>query len=250
MKPSRPDQDDRAPRATRARPRGRPKSELSLIGTLSAEVDADGEAMHQTVYAALRRAQMAGRFAPAQGLVIRTLASEFGTSPMPVREALRRLVAENALEQADNRTIRVPAISLGRLADLRRCRTMIEGAAAEWAVAATGRTHLEELTAINEAVREASREGDVESLLEHNQRFHFRLYGLAGSPVLMSAIESLWLQAGPYLNYLRPTLLRGGMLDHHTGILEAMAAEDPGSAAAALRADIEEAADFTASVLS
>ena len=232
-----------------ARPRGRPKAELSVIGTLSAEADADGEAMHHMVYSALRRAQMAGRFSPGQEMVIRALAKEFGTSPMPVREALRRLVSENALEYGGNRTIRVPAISLERLADLRRCRTMIEGAAVEWAIAATGSAHLDELVVINEAVLEASRRRDVETLLECNQKFHFRLYELAGSLVLMSAIESLWLQAGPYLNYLRPSLHEGGMMDHHAAILRAIKASDPAAAAAALRADIDDAADFTARIL-
>ncbi len=232
-----------------ARPRGRPKAELSVIGTLSADAGADGEVMHHMVYSALRRAQMAGRFSPGQEMVIRALAREFGTSSMPVREALRRLVSENALEYGGNRTIRVPAISLERLADLRRCRTMIEGAAVEWAVAATGDRHLGELAQINEAVLDASRRGDIETLLERNQQFHFRLYGLAGSTVLMSAIESLWLQAGPYLNYLRPSLLEGGMLDHHAEILNAVAAGDPKAAATALRADIDDAADFTARIL-
>lgn len=232
-----------------ARPRGRPKAKLRVIGRLTAEVEADGEAMHHAVYNALRRAQMAGRFSPGQEMVVRALAREFGTSPMPVREALRRLVSENALEYGANRTISVPPISLERLADLRRCRTMIEGTATSWAVQNAGSKHLDELTGINEAVLDASRRGDIESLLEHNQEFHFRLYSLAGSPVLMSAIESLWLQAGPYLNYLRPSLLEGGMLDHHAEILAAIAAEDPEAAAAALRADIDDAADFTARIL-
>lgn len=232
------------------RPRGRPKAELSVIGTLSAEAEADGEAMHHAVYAALRRAQMAGRFSPGQEMIIRTLAQEFGTSPMPVREALQRLVSEKALEHGGNRTIRVPAISLERLTDLRRCRTMIEGTAVEWAVTATGSAHVAELSQINQAVLEASRRGDIEKLLEHNQKFHFRLYALAGSQVLMSAIESLWLQAGPYLNYLRPSLNEGGMLNHHADILRAIEASDPAAAAAALRADIDDAADFTARIIS
>src|SRR5690606_1099056 len=151
--------------STASRPRGRPKAELSVIGSLAAGIEADGEAMHLVVYAALRRAQMAGRFSPGQEMVVRALARAFGTSPMPVREALRRLVSENALEYGANRTIHVPAISLERLADLRRCRTMIEGTAVEWGVARAGRRHLDELTAINAAVLEASRRGDIETLL-------------------------------------------------------------------------------------
>lgn len=77
---------------------------------------------------------MVGRFDPGQTLTIASLADSFGTSHMPVREALRRLAAENALEIAPNGSARVPAISKARLDDLCRARIAIEGLAAELAV--------------------------------------------------------------------------------------------------------------------
>ena len=66
------------------------------------------------VYQQLRQALMNGQFNPAQSLTIAGLAETFGTSNMPVREALRRLAAENALEIASNGSARVPVVTAAR----------------------------------------------------------------------------------------------------------------------------------------
>ncbi|TIX54354.1 MAG: GntR family transcriptional regulator, partial [Mesorhizobium sp.] len=72
------------------------------------------------VYQQLRHALMVGSFDPAQVLTIASLAEAFGTSNMPVREALRRLAAENALEISQNGSACVPIVTRARLDDL--CR--------------------------------------------------------------------------------------------------------------------------------
>ena len=64
---------------------------------------------------------------PAQMLRIQDLAETLQTSTMPVREALGRLVSEQALEALPNRTVRVPVITRERLDDLARARCLIEG---------------------------------------------------------------------------------------------------------------------------
>ena len=55
-------------------------------------------------------------------LRIQDLAETLQTSTMPVREALARLVSEQALEALPNRSVRVPVITRERLDDLARAR--------------------------------------------------------------------------------------------------------------------------------
>ena len=57
------------------------------------------------------------------------------TSTMPVREALSRLVTENALEALPNRSTRIPPITPMRMDDLLRARILIEGEAIALAAA-------------------------------------------------------------------------------------------------------------------
>ena len=60
------------------------------------------------VYSELRSSLMLGKIKPGASLRIQELADQFGTSHMPVREALRRLVSEQALEVLSNRSVAVP----------------------------------------------------------------------------------------------------------------------------------------------
>ena len=72
----------------------------------------DVTTVQERVYQELRNALYQGRFMPGEVLTIRALAAALGTSPMPVREAIQRLVTENALTQLPNRTFQVAALTL------------------------------------------------------------------------------------------------------------------------------------------
>ncbi len=196
--------------------------------------------VHEGVYRQLRQALMTGRYGPAQRLTIPGLASSFGTSHMPVREALRRLSAEKALAQAANGSVFVPPVSRARLDDICRARTTLEGLATELAVPRMRRNDLRHLEGLREAHEGAGVEDGIYTSLGHNQAFHFCIYGLSGSEVLPELIEPLWLRFGPYMRML--SLHLGPMMDtpdfrngaeyHHA----AMAAFAEGNAVAARRA--------------
>src|SRR5262249_24557492 len=75
--------------------------------------------LHDHVYQELRRLVMLGRFQPGQKIKIRTLATALGTSLTPVREALRRLVAEGAFVGEPNRSVRMPVMTVDRVKELK-----------------------------------------------------------------------------------------------------------------------------------
>ena len=95
-----------------------PRSALSPVGR---------ETLHDRVYAELRRSLIHGMLDAGASLRIQDLAETLQTSTMPVREALGRLVSEQALESLPNRTVRVPVITREKLDDLARARCLIEG---------------------------------------------------------------------------------------------------------------------------
>ena len=69
------------------------------------------DTVQDRVYQELRRALVGGLFAPGQVLTIRQLADALATSTMPVRDAVGRLITEQALEILPNRSIRAGAIA-------------------------------------------------------------------------------------------------------------------------------------------
>jgi len=171
--------------------------------------------LHEQVYAALAEAVMAGAFIPGQKVTVRELALRFATSPMPVREAIRRLVTQQAFEALPNRTVRVPSFSPEKVQDLCRVRCMIEGTAAAWAAErATPElvAKVEKLYAIELA---ALKRKDLHRLLQADRDLHFAVYRGAEAPSLMPTCEMLRLQIGPYLGVLEcDSRLQGSLLDH------------------------------------
>jgi DNA-binding GntR family transcriptional regulator len=196
------------------------------------------------VYQQLRHALMVGSFDPAQVLTIASLAEAFGTSNMPVREALRRLAAENALEISQNGSACVPVVTRARLDDLCRARVAVEGLAAELGapcLTASDIATMQQITADQQAI---GRNGSIYELIAKNQQFHFTIYRASGSDVLFQLIETLWLRFGPYMrllsNHVAP-LMRAGTMEpsgRHTAIIAALKDRDFPRAREELVADI------------
>lgn len=195
------------------------------------------------VYQRLREALFTGMFAPGQSLTIRGLAETLGTSPMPVRESLQRLVAEHALVQMPNRTFRVTPFSPEMFRELVRVRMTVEGfAAAEAARRATPK-QIARLAELN-ANMSGALDDDVPSrVMTSNRDFHFALYEMTEMPQLLDIINGLWLRAGPYLMNAHKSLqeprsfFRSGVR-FHLRVIDACARRDPKRAARALACDI------------
>ena len=85
---------------------------------LSALHPVDGGTLWQRVYSELRDFLMVGGVPPGEKVTLRQLTTAFGTSLMPVREAVQRLAAEGALEILPNRAIRVPVMTRARVNEI------------------------------------------------------------------------------------------------------------------------------------
>lgn len=202
------------------------------------------ETVQDRVYAELRRALIGGRFAPAQVLTIRTLADALMTSTMPVREAIGRLITEQALEALPNRTIRVPPVTLSRIDDLLAARCLIEGEAIALATTRLTARHLGLLRAMMqewEALKLGGDPASVDREVALNQDFHFEIYRACGSAILMPIIESLWLQSGPCTRAAIFAFSEAGERDaarYHHAMLTALELGDAEAARVALIGDI------------
>jgi DNA-binding GntR family transcriptional regulator len=160
------------------------------------------ETLHDRVYAELRRSLIHGMFDAGEVLRIVELSETLQTSTMPVREALGRLVSEQALEALPNRSVRVPLITRERLDDLARARCLIEGQVTALALpnlSAADLDRLRQLTVACEAAFRSDEPDKAHRTSELNHDFHFAIYRAAGSAVLIPIVESLWLQSGPYV---------------------------------------------------
>lgn len=199
------------------------------------------------VYAELKHSIMMGEFVPGQKLKLDELSEAFGTSHMPIREALNRLVVARAVVSEPRRSMRIPDISKIRLDQLIELRITLEGGAAELAVNHANSSLVDKLATINVRMdREiASKRTDIKRYLALNHEFHFSLYGECGNEDLLNLIEILWLRYGPLLNLLHQSndeLSYGH--PNHTLVIDALKGGDRTAAKKAIQSDLKEASHF------
>ena len=241
---------------TRQRTRSRPPEPVEEAAgaalAASAEVALDfpklqRNTLNEAVYQQLKQALMTGRIAPGSTMTIRSLAASFGVSLMPVREALRRLLAEHVLVLQPNRSVALPVITRERFREITRIRTSLEGLAAEEATAHLTRADIDRLDALNQAIERPGASRSPEYLI-NNREFHFIVYRNSGMPTLLSIIESLWVQIGPLLTIQQRIYSKApdqAQL-HHRRALKAFRRRDGAQARAAIVADIQDAAEIIA----
>lgn len=141
------------------------------------------------VAAALRELIMTGGLEPGTPLRQRQLAARFGVSATPVREALRRLESEGLITTDVHRGSTV-AQSAGDLHEKVKIRAVLEGLAASLSASKVTDQDLAELLAYNE--RLLAPDLSAADLSTVNRRFHFRIYEIANSPLLLSLMRLLW----------------------------------------------------------
>lgn len=193
---------------------------------------------HELTYARLRDMVLYGHLEPGQPVTIQGLVGDLDAGMTPVREALRRLTAEGALEPQGNRRVTVPRLTAAILEELAFARLTIEPRLAELAAPQLTPELIATLTALDERVNEALRVGDIPAYLQGNHAFHFALYEASGAGVLLDIARSLWLRFGPSLRVVCGVSGIEGLPDGHIEALAAMRAGDARALALAVRNDI------------
>ncbi|MFD5016464.1 GntR family transcriptional regulator [Streptomyces chartreusis] len=181
-------------------------------------------AIRERVLATLRQDIIAGRLLPGDRLVERELADRFGVSRVPVREAIRALVAEGFVHFETPRRTVVRRLSPADVKELFELREALEVYAAGLAASRATPEDLADLRELLRAAASATEAGDAEKITDVNTRFHDRILAMAGNSLLTSVMEPVdgrlrWLTRQ---NEEWPQLLT-----EHQDLYEAIASGDP-----------------------
>lgn len=195
-------------------------------------------AAHDRLYRNLRTRIMHGELPPGAPLTLRGIGRDYGLSMTPVREAMRRLVAEGALSLSASGRITTPALSHDRIEELASLRSLLEP---ELAARALPRAHMaliERMEALNTAIAEQIAKHDASGYIRTNLEFHRTLYLRAQAPAMLAMAETVWLQLGPTMRALYGRLNRTELPKNHRLIVAALRAGDEPGLRLAVRADV------------
>ena len=179
------------------------------------------ETLETQVYQALRKAILEGQLARAERLVQDDLAMQFGTSRIPVRDALKRLESEGLVALDDRGSYVVSYFGSEDLEEIYGLRLLLEPYAARKALDCMTANDLEELENISQEMKEAAVLKDIERYVQLNQTFHLSLYELSRQRRLIRLIQSLWSGLMP----LTPMAVSGQLersASEHEAILRAI----------------------------
>ncbi|MGB0960306.1 MAG: GntR family transcriptional regulator [Halocynthiibacter sp.] len=193
---------------------------------------------HDVVYRALRQSVLHGELPPGHSMTVRGVASDFGVSMTPAREALRRLVAEGALKMTPSGRVHTPEIGHDRIEELAALRALIEPELASRALPRAHMALIERLQAINTLTAEAIAKQDAVSYIRLNLEFHRTLYLRAQAPAMLAMAETVWLQLGPTMRALYGRMRKSEPPPNHRLIIAALRAGDEPGLRLAVRADV------------
>ncbi|MGW1785251.1 GntR family transcriptional regulator [Streptomyces sp. NPDC002143] len=186
-------------------------------------------AVRERVLGTLRQEIIAGRLRPGDRLVERELADRFGVSRVPVREAIRALVAEGFVHFETPRRTAVRPLSPTDVKELFELREALEVYAAGLAATRATPETLAELRALLASAASATEAGDAEAITDINTRFHDRLLAMAGNTLLISVMEPV---AGRLQWLTRRNEEWPQLLTEHQELYDAIASGDPDRARA------------------
>ncbi|MHB1509735.1 MAG: GntR family transcriptional regulator [Acidimicrobiales bacterium] len=150
----------------------------------------------EKAFSSLHEAILTGALKPGERLPIEEVAELLGMSPMPVREAVRRLDLLGLVQNIPHKGARVTELSMEDLSEIYALRLILEPLAVYRAAEVFDQADLQRAqTALD--VMNAAPDGSPDTWRSHSA-FHLCLYGAAGSSWLMRLIQPLWESSERY----------------------------------------------------
>lgn len=180
---------------------------------------------------------VSGSLEPGQKLDEQSIATQFGVSRTPIREAFRQLASAGLVESKPHKGVTVVNFDLEELADMYEALEEFESLCARLSAERMTAVERKQLARLHEESSECLEQQDVARFAELNDQFHQAIYRGSRNKTLGSTIEALRLRLNPFR---QPWLFRERnrlqiSYDEHARLTKAILAADPAAAFEAMR---------------
>jgi DNA-binding GntR family transcriptional regulator len=195
-----------------------------------------GLSSSERVYRDLRERIVDGSLAPGTRLVELQVAGELGVSRTPVREALKRLMAEAFVSRDEFGGLIVHTPSPGEVEEAYPLREVLDGLAARLAAYRLSPEEQVKLDVIHKAFSGAVRKKRMDDVVIANIAFHDAIYEASRNRRLVAMAQELseFVRRFSTAAYASPERARE-IVAEHGAILRALETQDPDAAEAAAR---------------
>ena len=140
----------------------------------------------------LREDLIQSRFKPGDPIRVDRIAAEFGVSALPVREALRVLLAEGRVQYAAHRGYRVTALTYQDVEEIFLMCSLLEAEAMRRGVAALDDAGVKRMRSLLAKLVSPPKSASVWDIAPIHQDFHFVPIEYAGLPRVEAELRRLW----------------------------------------------------------
>lgn len=192
------------------------------------------------VYAELKRAIMAGEYAPGTRIVAEQIADALGVSTVPIREALLRLSGEGWVELSPHVGAIVPRFEPSEILETALIRGALESTATGLATPHLVRRDLAQLERQLDAMDRAAERGSG-SYPELNMRFHLTIVAACPYPRMRDLVTQIAEKTTRFRTVTALPSYLPESQNEHRRLFDALQARDPDLAETIARRHIERA---------
>jgi len=146
----------------------------------------------------IRQAILSGQYKPGERLQLAKLSHQLGLSPMPLREALRKLEGEGLIEIPPNRGAIVRRLDRHFVEDLFEVNAELRIFALRRGMRTITLGHIGALETIATAFEQAVARKDVEASITLNREFHTRIIEIGGNAEALRIFTRGWELIGAF----------------------------------------------------
>ncbi|NWG46420.1 MAG: GntR family transcriptional regulator [Alphaproteobacteria bacterium] len=158
---------------------------------------AERDSIHDRIYEHLREALIYGELEAGEKISVRSIATAFGVSMTPARDALKRLVWERGLDHLPNGTFRVPLLDRAEIEALREQSKLYEELLVRKAMPNVTDKLILELEILWGRAKMLLQKGSVTEGRKLIRQLRFKLFEASNSSWLIEAAGRVWLRRGP-----------------------------------------------------
>lgn len=150
----------------------------------------------QIAYEFIRSKITEGTYGPGFRVVIDQIAKELGTSPIPIREAIRQLEADGLIQYKPYSGAIVSTINEIEYLEILSVLAVMEGYATALSSQMISDEEITEVESVNNAMKDAVAEFDFDKFGDLNRKFHTLIYQCCGNQFLIENVTQTWQRMG------------------------------------------------------
>jgi len=205
----------------------------------------DHRPLREQIAFRMQESILAGELAPGHAIVETEVASHFGVSRAPVREALQILANKGLVEVESYRGTTVRRLAKRDVEEVYEMRSVLEAYAVQHVVRTRAAQVALDLRGWCDAMRDHASQGDWRAVTATDERFHSTLIEAAGNAVLWKFWEDINMHVRRLMalrNMKNENIMQ--VVENHLPIIEAIERADEAAATELLRVHVATAGDL------